>query len=153
MVEEVVDASRISTGERVAGVAALALLITLWLPWYSASAFGDSESVNAWESFDLIDVILFLVAILTIALVAMRAAGSTPELPAPPGALIAGGGAIATILVLYRILDIPGEADIAGIDIGREVGVFFALIASAAVAFGGYTAMNEDPVSTPSTRP
>ena len=76
-----------------------------------------------------------------------RATGTMPAgLPAPPGLIVAGAGALAVLLILFRLLNTPGE-DISGfgveIDIGRKVGVFLGLLAAGGIAFGGWTAMNE----------
>jgi hypothetical protein len=138
-----VDISRLSLGERIAGVSGLVLLIALWFPWYEASLLGASESANAWEVFDVIDVILFLVAVTAMALVVAKAAGVLPaDLPAPAGTIIAGVGALAVILILYRLLDVPGP-DVDGVDVGRKIGIFIGLLAAGGVTYGGYSAMNE----------
>jgi hypothetical protein len=138
-----VDISRLSLGERIAGVSGLVLLIVLWFPWYEASLLGASESANAWEVFDVIDVILFLVAVIAMAIVAAKAAGALPaDLPAPPGAIIGGVGALAVVLILYRLLDVPGP-DVEGVDVSREIGVFLGLLAAGGITYGGYAALNE----------
>jgi hypothetical protein len=147
-----VDTSRISFGEMVAGVAAALLFIVMFLPWYGASAKVSGGEIsggnaNAWQAFSFIDILLFLVIVVTIGLVVARAAGSIPaNLPAPPGLIIVGAGALAVLLILFRLINTPGE-DVVGfgvqIDVGRKIGVFLGLIAAAAISFGGWTAMNE----------
>ncbi len=145
------DTSRISFGEMVAGVSAVALLVFMFLPWYGISTdvpgFEASVNANAWEAFGFIDILLFLVILVTAGLVAARAMGSVPAgLPAPPGLIIAAAGAIALLLILIRILSIPGpDVDVEGVDLGRKIGVFLGLIAAGGITFGGYTAMNEHP--------
>ncbi len=146
------DTSRISFGEMVAGASGVALFIVMFFPWYGVSVEGagsdiDGPDFNAWESFSFIDILLFLVALVTIGLVVARAAGETPGgLPAPPGLIIAAAGALAVLLVLYRLIDPPGE-DFSGFGVeagvARKVGVFLGLIAAGGITFGGWTAMNE----------
>lgn len=146
------DTSRISFGETVAGVAAGALFIFMFFPWYGVSAkmgAGEVNGVNAsaWDAFSIIDILLFLAVAVTIGLVVARAAGAMPaNLPAPPGLIVAAAGAIAVLLILFRLIFTPGE-DVVGlgvqVEVGRKIGVFLGLIAAAAISFGGYTAMNE----------
>ena len=142
------DTSRISFGEMIAGVSAIALFVFMLLPWYGVSAsfggVGVSESASAWEAFSLIDVLLFLVLAAAIGLVIARAANAVPDLPQPPGLIIAAAGAFAVLLILFRLIIIPdGNVDVDGVDFSRKIGIFLGLIAAAGITFGGWTAMNE----------
>ena len=93
---------------------------------------------------------LFLCALVAIAVAVMRANGSVPEMPWPPGMVVASAGALATVIILFRII-VPGDgpldelAGIAGVDpdATRKIGAFIGLIAAGAMAYGGYTAINE----------
>lgn len=151
------DFSRISFGEMIAGVSGLALFVFMFLPWYGAKATlnlgganisaSASDNVDAWGAFSFIDVLLFLAAVIAVAMVVARAAGAVPaDLSVPPGLIVAIAGAVAVILILYRLIDAPG-VDVSGLgvnlDITRKIGIFLGLIAAAGIAFGGYTAMNE----------
>ena len=146
------DSSRVSFGETVAGAGALVLLVVMFFPWYGATATvagGQTQgaSANAWDSFSIIDILLFLVVVITIGLVVARAAGSMPSgLPASPGLIVAGAGAVAILLILFRLLNVPGE-NVVGfgvqVEVGRKIGIFLALLASIAIAYGGYTGANE----------
>ncbi|MBA3510125.1 MAG: hypothetical protein H0T19_08550 [Thermoleophilaceae bacterium] len=130
----------------------MALLIFMFFPWYGISGAGSaglvtSTNFSAWKAFGLIDILLFLVILVTLGLVVARAMGSMPSgLPAPPGLIIAGAGAVAALLIIIRIISIPGP-DVAfeGVELGRKIGIFLGLIAAGGIAFGGYTAMNERP--------
>jgi hypothetical protein len=147
-----VDSSRISFGETIAGASALLLFVFMFIPWYGATAtVGNSKvtgaNANAWQAFSFIDILLFLVILVTIGLIVARAADAIPpNLPAPPGMIIVGAGAIAVVLILFRLLNTPGE-DVVGfgvnVDVGRKIGVFLGLIAAAALTYGGWTAANE----------
>ena len=133
----------------VAGVSAIALLIFMFFPWYGVSTdvpgFSASVTASAWEAFGFIDILLFLVVLVTLGLVGARAMGNVPGgLPAPPGLIVAIAGAVALVLILFRILSLPGpDIDIEGVDFGRKIGIFLGLIAAGGITFGGYTAMNE----------
>ena len=141
------DTSKISFGEMIAGVGGLLLFLFMFLKWYGVEADGvELVAGNAWESFGFIDLLLFLAALVAAAVAALRAAGKLPALPIPAGQIVAIAGAVAVVLVLFRLIFTPGGGEeVAGVefDVTRKLGVFLGLLASAAIAFGGYTAMNE----------
>jgi len=143
------DTSRITFGEMVAAVSGLVLLIVMFFPWYQVEAetagFKASESGNAWEVFAFIDLLLLLVVLVAIGVAVARAAGAMPaQLPAPPGMIVAAAGALALLLIVFRLISIPGpDVDIGGVDFDRQIGIFLGLLAAAGITFGGYTAMNE----------
>ena len=143
------DTSKLTTGDIIAGVGGIVLLISLFLPWYGVSVdvagFSASESGSGWDALGFIDILLFLIAVAAIAIVAARAAGALPEdLPAP--VILLALGALAILLVLYRIIDIPVEGDVPEqVDLSRKVGIFIALIGSAAIAYGGWRTNTETP--------
>jgi hypothetical protein len=154
-----VDSSKLGVGETIAGISGLALFIFMFLPWYgldSVGGFGVSGidlNVSAWESFSFIDILLFLVAVVVVGLVIVQMAESTPDMPAPPAQIIAIAGAVAFVLILFRLIVTPG-VDTAGLDIdvdlGRKIGIFLGLLAAAGIAYGGWRAMQETPMPSPS---
>lgn len=135
------DVDRLSTGEKIAGISAIVLLISMWFAWFgfanpgAALGIGGSITFNAWESFDFIDLILFLTVIVTVGSVVAKASDALIDFPFNPVVTILGG--LCVLLVLYRIIDPPGGAD-------REWGVFLGLALSALVTYGGYRAMEEE---------
>ncbi len=147
------DTSRLTTGDIIAGVGGIVLLISLFLPWYGASVeaagFSASESGSGWEAMSFIDILLFVIALVAIAVVAARATGQLPA-EVPAAVVLLGLGALAVLLVLYRIIDIPVEGDIPDeVDLSRKIGVFVALIGAAAVAYGGWRRNTETPGTGP----
>ena len=153
------DTSRLTTGDIIAGVGGIVLLIALFLPWYGVSVniagFSASESGSGWEALGFIDILLFLISVAAIALVAARAAGVLPtDIPAP--VILLALGAFAVLLVLYRIIDIPVDGDVPDeVDLSRKLGIFIALIGAAAVTYGGWRTNTETPSGriTPVTDP
>lgn len=144
------DTSKLGTGDIIAAAAGFVLLIALFLPWYGAEAqFGGvsiSESANAWQTMSFIDILLFLVAAIAIAVPVARATGSLPaDVPGP--VLVVAVGALGVLLVLFRLVDIPApdlpEVADGTFGFGREPGVFVALIAAAGIAYGGWRANME----------
>ena len=154
------DTSRVSVGEMIAGVSALALFIFMFLPWFgvdSVEGFGVGDigiDANAWEAFSFIDILLFLVTVVVLGLVLATAAAATPDLPRPPATVIAAAGALAVVLILFRLIFPPGvdSAVDVDIDMGRKIGIFLGLIASAGIAYGGWRAMSEAGAPTPAGR-
>jgi hypothetical protein len=149
------DTGRLRTGELIAAVSGVALLIVMFLPWFGVDFGGGealeglgvdvsvpevSEDFNAWESFDFIDLVLFVTAVVAIGLGVAAAMSQQVNLPVATSAIVAGLGILATVLVIYRILDPVGEAD-------RKFGLFLGLIAAAGVAYGGWRSMQEEGTS------
>lgn len=147
------DVNRLSQGEKIAGIGAILLFISMFFAWFGfdtglgelESRFGidagpSSVTFSAWESFDFIDLVLLLTVIVACATVALRAADMAVDFPLNTAVAVLGG--LATLLVLYRIINTPGDP---GPD--REWGIFLGLVLSALVAFGGYRAMQEEGVT------
>jgi hypothetical protein len=165
------DTTRIGFGELIAGASALALLLFMTiLPWFEIGGKDLSEeeeeefeevqdvldfTFNAWEAFAFIDIILLLIVLATVAYVVARALDALPVLPVPPGLIVAGLGALAVLLILFRIIVTPNlEVEIAGetfkakdeedSEVNRKIfGLFFGLVSAAGIAVGGYLASQE----------
>jgi hypothetical protein len=146
------DTTKLTTGDIVAGVGGIVLLISLFLPWYGASAGGVSVTGSGWEVLGFIDILLFLIAVVAIAVVAARAAGRLPA-DVPASVVLLGLGALAVLLVLFRLVDIPGGDVPDGVDLSRKLGIFIALIGAAAVAYGGWRTNAETPDAVAPARP
>jgi hypothetical protein len=138
-------------GEKVAGVAGLALLIIMFaFDWFTVDVGGGFADIsvggNAWDTMELIRFIILLAALAGIALAAISASDAQVDLPM--STIAAGLGILAVVLILYRLIDPPGgEAEEFGVDIGRGIGAFLGLIAAAGVAAGGWMAMQEEGTS------
>jgi hypothetical protein len=158
------DTTRIRFGDMVAGIAGVVLLISLFLNWYSVSARVDiagisreeSRGFSAWTALGFIDILLFLIAIVAIAMAVLRALNMMPRLPVSPGLIVLALGALALALVIFRLLSLPDAGEVSEIsqpgleiDYGRSFGIFIALIAAAAVAVGGWLTWNEEGKPSP----
>jgi hypothetical protein len=133
--------------QRVAGGAALALFITMLLPWYQQNISAvvgphghetlqlQSRNLNAFQVFSFIEAAVLLVALAIGYLLFARAEGKSFRLPGTDGTvvLIAGGWAIA--LLVLRLFDKPGIKGAA--TVGVQWGIFFALLAAGALAYAG----------------
>jgi hypothetical protein len=143
---------------RLAAAGALALLASLFFPWYSAEQLvalptGDvsvpGESTNAWAAFSIVDLILALSALLTLALVAAKAYELPLQLPAPDGLLITAAGCLSVLLILVRLVVPPEVTTIAGPDVevetGRRIGILVGLLSAFVMTAGGYLTLQNEP--------
>jgi hypothetical protein len=138
------DANRLSQGQLVAAIGAIALFIISFLPWFGVSGavtvggttIGGSTNFSLWEAENPLDVYLLIVILVALVPATLALLGGGGDAPLAPVATALLGG-VGTVLILYQVFDTPGDAD-------RKVGLFLGLIACAAVAVGGYLSMQED---------
>ncbi len=155
------------SGERVAGLGGVALLVSLFLPWYATFArkiesdsghfsigstgvpdalqkLGVEQPVakpfTAWQQLAVLDIVLLLVALGVIGLVIATVARRSPAPTAGGSALLTALGVVAALAVLYRIVDQPGDDRLLDLRVGALLG----LLASAAIAYGGWRAMRDE---------
>ena len=148
------DFSRVRRGELIAGISGVALFIIMFLAWFSGPEtlgapsgtldfptipehYGD-DHVNAFEAFGFIVSIVLVAAVIAgVGLAVLAVAQANVQLPVAASAITTGIGILATLFVLYRLIDPPSELD-------RSYGLFLGLIAAAGVALGGWMAMQEE---------
>jgi hypothetical protein len=131
-----VELSRLRQGEVLAGVGGLALLIVMFLDWYSFRGGG----LSAWQAFSVTDLILALAGLAGIGLAVITASRRSPALPVAASVITATLGALATLLVLYRILNQPGPNEFLEV----ELGAFLGFLSVLAVAVGGWRSMRDE---------
>jgi hypothetical protein len=136
-----VELSRLRQSDLIAGLGGVALLITMFLDWYSLSLAGFvSVGVNAWQAFSITDLILALAALSGIAVAVLTASRRSPALPVAAAVLATTVGAFATLLVLYRILNQPGPNELVEV----EFGAFLGIVSVLAVGVGGFRAIRDE---------
>lgn len=121
---------RIEKNDRISLGGAAVLLISLFLTWYKVSAGGLSITGNAFDTLKYTDILLLLGSIAVIAIILLIAQGTLDEALSPAILVI---GAVATLLVLFRLLNTPAPD---GVDASRGIGIFIGLIGAAAIAVG-----------------
>jgi len=153
------DFTVLNRGEKIAGVAGILLILIMFIfDWFGlkftggAGGFGLSAegAKNAWGSYGFTDILLFITGLAAIALAVTAASDAEVGLPVALSAIVTGLGIISLILVVISIISPPDfGVDLAGtgVDHTRKIGVFLGLIATAAVAVGGYLAMQEEGTS------
>lgn len=125
---------RLRYGEWIAGVSGIALLVALFLDWYSFSGVA----ANAWQALSVIDVFLALAAVLGIALMLTTATQRSAAVPQATGAIAVPFAFVASVLVLIRAISLPGGAD------GRELGLFLGIAATLGVLIGAWRSIGDD---------
>ncbi len=132
--------------QRLAGAAAVALFVTMFLPWYQQNAVVSarrlqplvSQNLNAWAVFSFVEAAVLLVAVAVLALLIARAQRRKFHLPGSDGAVVLLAGIWVAALLVWRLFDKPGIGG-RGIaaNVGIQWGIFFALAAAAAMAWAG----------------
>jgi hypothetical protein len=129
---------RLRPADWLAAAGGGALIVSLFLDWYGTT--NREASVNAWEAFSVVDVVLVLTGALALALAAAQATRSSPALPVAIGVLTAAAGIAATVLVLYRLANQPGPNEFIEVELGAWIG----LAAVLCVAVGGWLSMADE---------
>lgn len=142
---------KLCLGEKIAGVSAAVLAVSLYLNWFGIEVSGPGGSVglsggNAWESLDFVPIFLAATVILCLLSIVMRVTDLDYRLPASANAWLAMLGVASALLVLIQIVDPPDFGEVSGLslDATLELGIFVALIAAIGIALGGYLAVREE---------
>jgi hypothetical protein len=127
--------------QRLAGLAAIALLATMFLPWYQKSvAVGRelaTDDMSAFGVFSFVEAAIFLVALGIFLLLFARGERRAFHLPGGDGTVILGAGVWAALLLVWRVFDRP-DVEGRGATVGITWGFFFAFVAAAAIAAVGW---------------
>jgi len=113
----------LTSEQRLAAIAAFALLLSMLLPWYhetgnalvgkSLQSIDDSKS--AFGVYSFVEAAIFVVVAGVLVLLWARAERKAFHLPGGDGTVIMGAGLWVMFLIFYRQLDKPN---------GRHEGVF-----------------------------
>jgi hypothetical protein len=120
-------------GERLTWLSGLILLLSTLMGWYVGSGDGLTISVIGWHT-GVAGKLVFFIGLAVLALVALRQAGIEPPATVPESLVVIALGAIATVLVLIRLISIPDRflpAD------GRGIGIWISLLAALGVIVAG----------------
>ena len=126
---------RLRLGEWLAALAGVGLVVSLALDWYGAR--GRETGISGFAAFDVIDLLLVLVAATGVALAVLQATRVRPALPVAAGVLTVIAGILGTLLVLYRIVNEPGPDEFLDV----RAGAYLGLLAVAALTAGGWLSL------------
>jgi hypothetical protein len=144
---------------RIVGAGGVALIVGLVLPWYRAAVevtiggVSNSTTANA-NGFDIgwPKILILIVGLAAIVLAAIHITQSSPNrssLPEQLPLILAGAALLTWLAVIYRMLDIPGDAGGLGsldgfggasvdVSFGRGIGAWLDYAGALAVAAGAY---------------
>ena len=126
--------------QRLAGVAALGLLVSMVLPWYTLQAVEPrsrqitTTAVSAFGTFSWVEGAVLVVAAGVLALLFARGERRAFHLPGGDGTVVAAAGGWAAFLLFCRVLDRP---DGGPYPVGITWGLFVAFAIAAALVAAG----------------
>jgi hypothetical protein len=127
---------------RNAGIAAVALAVSLVFPWYQKSYVPQGakefvqDNLSAFNVFSFVEAAVLLLAAGVVFLVWARANRKGFHLPGGDGTVILGAGIWALLLLVWRLFDKPGASG-ASVTVGIQWGIFAAMIAAGVLAAAG----------------
>ena len=138
----------LTADQKLAAIAAVALLLSMLLPWYqeTGNALVNNRlapidnSKNAFQVYSFVEAAVFVVSAGVLALLYARGHQRAFHLPGGDGAVIMAAGFWVMFLVFYRQLDKPEGRHEGPINtsIGVEWGIFVAFLLGALLAFAGF---------------
>ena len=142
------ELSRLRPGELIAAAGGVALLVVMFLDWYAVggttkvagSDLRVSFGLSAWKAFGITDILLALAALIAIGLAVITAARRSPALPVAASVITSTTGVLATLLVLYRILNQPGPNEF----IEVKLPAFLGFLCVLAIAAGGWRSLRDE---------
>jgi hypothetical protein len=159
------DISRLRRADQIVGGGAIALFVFMFfLKWFGGGVSGSlpggnisgaSTSYTGWQTFTNSRWIWLLTIVVALAAVIARGVGRRLEIPVQPSAIVAGLGAISSLLILYRILHHPSASASYGsihASYGIKLGIWLGLIAALAITAGGYLLMQAEGTSLADVR-
>jgi hypothetical protein len=126
---------------RLAAISSLALLVTMFFPWYGLQSLNrktgviHSHSISAFGDVSFVEAAIFLVAAAVVAMLFARAEGRQFHLPGGDGTIVMLAGAWTGLLIFYRVFDRPTGYVY---PVGIEWGFFLAFVAAGGLAYAGW---------------
>ena len=145
------DLRRLRTGEWIAGASGLVLFISLFFPWYRVED-TPAVDITAFEAFSSFDVLLVIAAASGMAVFVVTAVQETPAVGIAVESLVMIVAGVIAILLIFRVLNMPGELEaVAGqpFETVRTAVAWIGLAAAFGVATGALVAMRDERLSEP----
>jgi hypothetical protein len=140
--------------QRLASVASLALLVTMFFPWYGLQSLNrktgtiSSHSINAFGDVSFVEAAVFLVAGAVLVMLVARVEGRNFHLPGGDGTIVMVAGGWAALLIFYRVFSRPAGN---GYPVGIEWGFFLAFVAAGALTYAGWRMRSVERPEPPAT--
>jgi hypothetical protein len=159
------DISRLRRADQLVGGGAIALFIFMFFfKWFGGSVSGAlptgtvgsaSNSSTGWDTFTNSRWIWLITIIVALGSVVMVAGEKKLDAPVSLGAIVAGLGALSTLLIFYRIVHHPSDSVSFGTfhaSYGIKIGIWLGLIAALVITYGGYLQMQHEGAVPAGTR-
>ena len=118
----------VALGPLIAGLAALLLLGSLFADWYE-------PGLTAWTAFEVLDLVLAALALVTIAVAAQSLGAGLVKARVPKGLLL-GVAAVVLVIVVSQLINHPPRALARDPDVGIWLALGAAVILLAGAALG-----------------
>jgi hypothetical protein len=151
------ELDKLSMGEKVSAGSGILLFVFMFFDWFGAEVSGvpgysgtiAEAGGSAWDALDVIPIFLMLAILAAVGVAVIRLTDADVEPPISLNTIVAVLGALAVLLILYRIVDPPGGGSFGGVSVDTtlKVGIFLGLISAAGIAYGGYSAMREEGIT------
>jgi len=137
---------RLSREQHQAALAAVGLVVALFLPWYEKSLFqatgrgkliSATSNLSAFQVISWVEAAVMLVAVGVLFLLWARSQEKGFHLPGGDGTVILAAGCWAALLLIWRLFDKPDVAG-AGATVGIQWGWFVALVMAGLLAAAGF---------------
>jgi cytochrome bd-type quinol oxidase subunit 2 len=138
--------SRLRSGEVIAALAAVILLIDLLaVSWYSVTGDG-AVSATGWEALSVLRWLIALTVVTALALAWFQAARRAPALPCSLSVIATVLGALTTLTLIWRVLvSLPGP-DGPSLSIQADAGAYVGLVSVLVLTVGAlWSLRQEDP--------
>jgi len=145
------DLSKLSTGDKVMGGSAIALLIFSFFTWFSAGSGQYTLTQNGWDYFftGILPVLIGLAILAYVLAVKAAEAVTIPDLPVEHPVVILGFGAFAGLLLILRLLMGGEYGGYSGDLLKRSFGLYLSVLAGIGLAVGAFLSFKESGASLP----
>lgn len=140
-------ASRLRSGEIIAAIAAVILLVDLLAPsWYSVSGASGASGASAtgWEALTVLRWLILVTVAVALALAWFQVTRRAPALPSSLSVIATVLGTITTLTLIWRVLiSLPGP-DGPFRSIGADAGAYIGLVSAVVLAAGALWSLREE---------
>jgi hypothetical protein len=126
-------------GGRLTFMLGLLLALSALTGWYTGEGQGTTVSVIGWHTGTIGKIVLFL-GLAAVLLMVLREIGVAMPAAVPESLVTIGIGAVATILVLVRLISIPDSFFFAS----RGIGIWISLACAVGIILAGLLEASEE---------
>jgi hypothetical protein len=131
------DASSIKRSTWLTGGGSVVLLISTFFSWGKFSVGPVTLNVSGWDTGALGKLVFFAALIAIILVVVDYLKVDVSQMPVPVSLALVGAAAAGLLFVILRFLFMPDG-------LSRAWGLYLAIIAAAALAYGAWLKLQED---------